>query len=190
MPRTLSDILAAAATAPRQRFLTTAAGRINFRNCLARRRRYAKQFRKVGYGTHICAAALRTDVREEREARADNPLTAAADLVDGALFGLGIEPTDMEREYAILAYHEGRPAVFSRSRYSSLWANAINLGLASMREISGPDVSPIERLAQRADAAGLRAALNELSQTVALNAAGAAFLKRAESRLFVKTEAA
>ena len=51
------------AAVPAERFLTTPSGKINFRNALARRRFMRRQFRGAGYGKHICAAALRTDLR-------------------------------------------------------------------------------------------------------------------------------
>ena len=155
-----------AAEIPAERFLTTPSGKLNFRNALGRRRHYARKFRGAGYGSAICAAALRTDIRNEVEARADNELSAAADAVDTALFALDIPPTSDARDALIRAFHDGRPAILCNSRASfgsSIFADDVN---------EGRFADALEFLSRHC---------GEVDRHIALNDAGRTFLIRARA---------
>lgn len=153
-----------AAEVPSRRYLTTPSGKINFRNALARRRFMRRQFRGAGYGKHICAAALRTDLRNEAEDRESSPMIAAADAVDTVLLALGIDADGQSRAFAIRAYHEGRPAILCNSRNclgSSIFADHVN---------NGEIAEALEFLSRHR---------SECDRHVPLNDAGAHFLIRA-----------
>ena len=151
---------------PAKRFLTTPSGKINFRNALARRRFMRRQFRGAGYGKHICAAALRTDLRNEAEDRASSPMIAAADAVDTVLLALGIDADRQSRAFAIRAYHEGRAAILCSSRNclgSSIFADDVNEGCIA---------EALEFLSRHR---------SECDRHVPINDAGANFLIRARA---------
>jgi hypothetical protein len=136
--------------APRPRHFTTTANEISLREVRAA----ARQFRRhaAGYGRigtirqgrsirDCINDAMRLAIREKQE-RANNELSAAADAIDAAITALGLDGYgSIAREEAIRAFDAGRPCVLSTGSYhhqgALIGSHAINRGDADLSHFFG-----------------------------------------------------